>query len=357
MSIRSWLAGVALLLAGGCGSAPPEEHESAAKVPVEVAAAGPARVLESVAAAGVIAAAPGAELTVVAPQPARIAAMPRAEGDSARRGDLLVRFDIPSAGADLAARSAELTQARARAENARAARARVSGLYERGVAARKEVEDAQREVTEAEAAIAQAQQGAAAARQLAARREVRAPFNGVVAKRWRQPGDLVEAASSDPVLRFVDVTRVQIDAQVAAADAPRVRAGQDARIVAPGAADADARVLTAPAVVDAESGTSTIRLEPSGPLPWPVGTPVQVRITTRAQQAAITVPAAAVVREGATACVFVVDASGRAHRREVTLGAQSADRAEILGGVSAGDQVIVRGQAALPDGAEVAIQK
>ncbi len=345
------------LVAGACGSEPPEEHESAARVPVEVVTAGPGTVVETVDAAGVVSAAPGAELTVVAPQPARIAAMPKAEGDTARRGDLLVRFDIPSAGAEVAARSAELAQARARAENAQAALARVTGLYERGVAARKEVEEARRESKEAEAAIAQAQQGVSAAQQLAARREVRAPFNGVVVKRWRQPGDLVEAASSDPVLRFVDVTRVQIDAQVAAADAPRVRAGQHARIAAPGAPDIEARVLTAPALIEAESGTSRIRLASPGRLPWPVGTPVQVHIVTREQQAAVTVPASAVVREGSAASVFVIDGSGHAHRRQVTLGSQSADRVEVTKGVSAGDQAVVRGQAALPDGAEVAVQK
>jgi RND family efflux transporter MFP subunit len=357
MTARLTLATIAALLAGACGVPAPEEHESAAKVPVEIATAGAGAVVETVGAAGVITAAPGAELTVVAPQPARIDAMPKAEGDVARRGDLLVRFDIPSAGADLAARSAELEQARARAENARATVARVTGLFERGVAARKEVEEAQRELKESEAAIAQAQQGTRAAQQLASRREVRAPFNGVVVKRWRQPGDLVEASSTDPVLRFVDVARVQIEAKVAAADSPRVRSGQQASIAAPGAADAGARVLTAPAFVDAESGTSTIRLAPSGQLPWPVGTPVRVRIITRDRQGAVTVPASAVVREAAAVSVFVVDATGHAHRREVTLGAQSSDRVEIVKGVAAGDQVIVRGQAALPDGAEVTIQK
>lgn len=357
MTAGRCLAWAAALLAAGCGSPPPEELASSAKVPVATVAAGPGDVIETVSAAGVVAAAPGAELTVVAPQPARIESMPKAEGERARAGDLIVRFDIPSAGAEVAARSAELTQAHARAENARAAVVRISGLYERGVAARKEVEEAQRELKESEAAIGQAQQGVAAARQLASRREVRAPFGGVVVKRWRQPGDLVEASSSDPVLRFVDLTRVQIDAQVTAADTPRIKAGQRARISAPGAADVEATVLTAPAIVEAESGTASVRLRPAGALPWPVGTPVQVRIFTREQRAAITVPATAVVREGSATSVFIVDSTGHARRRSVSVGAESPDRVEILKGVSATEPVIVRGQAALPDGAEVTIQK
>ena len=41
--------------------------------------------------------APGADLVVTAPEPARIAEMPKAEGDRVRRGDLLVRFEIPVA--------------------------------------------------------------------------------------------------------------------------------------------------------------------------------------------------------------------------------------------------------------------
>ena len=47
-------------------------------------------------ATGVVSPAPGAELVVIAPEPARIVEIPHAEGDRVQQGDVLVRFEIPN---------------------------------------------------------------------------------------------------------------------------------------------------------------------------------------------------------------------------------------------------------------------
>ena len=54
---------------------------------------------------------------------------------------------------------------------------------------------------------------------------VRASFDGVVAKRFHNPGDLVEPSASDPVLRVVDPDRLEVVASIPLADAPRVTMG------------------------------------------------------------------------------------------------------------------------------------
>src|SRR5260370_486889 len=82
--------------------------------------------------------------------------MPKGVGDRVSRGDLLVRFDIPSLDADASERRSALASAQARLTNARAGEQRISGLFQRGVAARKELEDAQRELADAEAVVAAA---------------------------------------------------------------------------------------------------------------------------------------------------------------------------------------------------------
>jgi hypothetical protein len=64
------------------------------------------------------------------------------------------------------------------------------------------------------------------------------------------------------------------------------------------------------------------------------------------------VPAAAVVREGGETAVFVVS-DGKAHRRPVQTGLTDGTNVELMSGISAGDRVIVDGQAGLPDGAPV----
>jgi multidrug efflux pump subunit AcrA (membrane-fusion protein) len=132
-------------------------------------------------AAGVVTPAPGADLVVVAPETARITAIPKGVGERVHRGDVLVRFEIPAAAADVERQEAELRRARAALTTASAAQARARELFERGVAARREVEDADRTVADASAAIAQAQASLDAARTFAARAIVHATFDGVVA--------------------------------------------------------------------------------------------------------------------------------------------------------------------------------
>jgi len=51
-----------------------------------------------------------------------------------------------------------------------------------------------------------------------------------------------------------------------------------------------------------------------------------------------------------------VSAGGTAHRRDVKIGADGADRIEISDGLKAGEQVIVDGAAALDDGMAVRLK-
>jgi len=399
---------IASVLFAGCGGSHSEEEVTAsAPVPVTTRLVVRGTVEAVISATGLIAAAPGAELIVVAPQPARVGRVPKAEGDTVRKGDLLVEFDIPSSQADVAAREAEVAQARARLANARAALTRVQGLFERGVAARKEVEDAQRELTDAEAVLANSEVARASAHRVAARTTVVAPFSGVVAKRWHNPGDLVEAASTDPVLRLVDPARAEVTVAVPASVANRVRPGQQARIRAafdeePGGATSSggasstplnfwpAAVLTRPTVVDPTTATASARValrararsaatgsaartaarsatsratppatppatSPEAPPPPPIGTAVRIDIVTDVHNGTLTVPASAIVREDGHTVVYTVGTDHKAHRHVVTVGIASESAVEILAGVSQGDAVIVRGQEALPDGAAVRV--
>ena len=71
---------------------------------------------------GMVTPAPGADWTIVAPEPARIAELPKAEGDRVAAGDVLVRFDIPTLAAGVVRASAPRSCRRARASRARAPR-------------------------------------------------------------------------------------------------------------------------------------------------------------------------------------------------------------------------------------------
>ena len=350
---------VLLFSASACTHKAVEEVETQAPVPVQVTAAKVQALQSTINAAGIVATAPGAELTVVAPAPARIAEIPKAEGESVRTGDLLVRFDIPSLASDVATKKAAVSQASARLEQDKSTLARLTSLVSQGVAAPREVEDAKRQLAEAEADLEQAKSAVDASVALSGRADVRATFSGVVSKRFHNPGDLVDASASDPVLKIVDPSRIQVVASVPVADLPRIEIGHTAQIVSPGSdAGEPAKVLTRPSQVDPASETTAVRLAFTKPTRLAVGTAVQVQIMAEQHPNALVIPAGAIVRDEGETFVMVAGADNKAHKYPITLGLVTHDLVEVMSGsgINAGDKVIVRGQEELPEGATIAIQ-
>jgi RND family efflux transporter MFP subunit len=344
------------VLAAACGGSVPEEIETKTVVPVTAEPAQTGSIRAVVHTSGIVQPAPGADLLVTAPESARIAEMPKAEGDFVRSGDLLVRFDIPSLGADALAKSAEVAAAEARVENARAAQARARELFDRGVAARKEVEDADRDLAQAEAALNQARAGRGASLTLADRATVRATFNGIVAKRWHNPGDLVEAAAGDPVLRVIDPNRLEVVASVPISDVSRVLVGASAFLSGTLQPTAGAlRVVSRPAAVEPGTAAVPVRLAFVSRIALPAGTPVQVDINAEEHVKVVLVPAEAIVREAEETAVFVV-VGNKAKRRSIVTGLTDAQHVEVRSGLKAGELVITHGQAGLPDDAAISLE-
>ena len=345
------------MTAAGCGKPATEEVETETVVPVTTEAAATGTIRAVIHATGDVNPAAGAELVVVAPEAARILEITKAEGDPVRRGDVLVRFEIPSLGAEVLSKGAEATGAQERLRLARENQTRLQDLFTRGVAARKEVEDATKDVADAEAALAQAQAGRSSAQQLAARATVTAAFNGVIAKRFHNPGDLVEAASSDPVLRVIDPTRLQVDASVPIADLSRIKVGASARVmVADDQPPIPMKVASRPAAVEPGTASAPVRLTFLSVSNLAAGSPVQTEIEAEEHAGVILVPAEALVHEGDETAVFVA-VDKKAQRRAVVVGIVDKDHAEIKSGIKAGEQVITHGQAGLPDGATISTEK
>jgi RND family efflux transporter MFP subunit len=357
LGVGSWKLGVLAIMlcaAMGCSKQAAEEVETKTVVPVKMVPAATGSIRGVVHATGVVSPSPGAELVVIAPGPARIAEIPRAEGDRVQQGDVLVRFEIPNMAAEVQRQVAEVQRALASLANAKANQTRAHDLFDRGVAARKDVEDADRAVADAEAAVAQAEASRAAANTTAARAVVRATFDGIIAKRFHNPGDLVDAAAGDPVLRVIDPRRLEVIASVPLADSSRIVIGAPAHLVAGPAGSPEVRlkVISRPAAVDPGTATIPVRLAFNGPTNFPTGTPVQVDIDAEQHMNVVLIPAPALVREGEETAVFVAKGD-KAERRVVAIGLTDEMDVEIVSGVKEGEMVIVDGQAGLPDGATI----
>jgi RND family efflux transporter MFP subunit len=351
-------AACGLLLAGaGCRREAPAEQAARAEQTVAVVAraaeVGSLRTI--VRASGTVVPAAGAEFLATAPEPARVVEVGKEAGAAVASGDLLVRFELPSAIRDVARLGADLASTEAELERARVAQARAREFAERGLIPRIERDAADRAFADAQAAVERARTVESAAAAAADKAIVRAPFDGIVAARLHNPGDLVQGAGTDPVLRVVDPRRLEIGAFVAAADAARVLPGATARTISP----TDGRIIRlmvtphAAAPRPAADGTVPVRLEFAEPITdLPVDTRVEVDIDADERTNVVFVAPEAVLMENGQAFVFVANAD-RAERRTITTGLADEQRIEVTSGLAAGDLVITQGHIGLTNGERI----
>ena len=307
---------------------------------------------ETVSAVGSVVPQTAADLLVSAPEPGSIAELPKQEGETVQAGEVVLKLDVPSVTAELATRQLEVSEATTKMELAKAEAARIGGLYDKGLTARTQAEAARAAYLAAEAALGQARGRLEAARAAEAATVVRARFTGVVVKRWHIVGDAVNAGDSDPILRIVDMTKLQISLPVSGGDATRILPGQTAEV----------QTETGPvsAVVALKLGTPSattpntdVRLNFLAPTTLPLDTPVQVSVLVNERRDVLVVPADAVQRVESQTFVWMIDSNNQATRREIRIGYIAGNLAEVVSGLKAGEAVITAGIAELTEGIRV----
>jgi RND family efflux transporter MFP subunit len=345
------------LMAVACGRQAPSEsvddRQTAVAVAAQPAATGSLRAV--VQAGGLVVPAEGAEFLLVAPESARVLEITKAAGDPVASGEVLVRLDLPGAVQDLARQRADVAGAQARLESARNGHSRIRDFVARGLVPRLDLDAADRELSDAQAALDRANAQFTAADTAAGRGVVRAPFAGIVATRLHNPGDLVQPAVTDPILRIVDPRRMEVAASVAAADAARVLPGASARIANPtDGSSFRLSVINRSVASAATGGLVPVRLLPAEPLPIATDTPVAVEIDAEERTGVVFVSPDVVIRDGGQMVVMVAEGD-RAQRRVVTTGLLTDDRIEIVSGLARGELVITQGQIGLADGALISV--
>ena len=183
--------------------------------------------------------------------------------------------------------------------------------------------------------------------------EITAPFDGIVAKKWADVGDL--ATPGKPLIDIEDPSALQMEADVPDGIASSIQKDSSLKIRV-GSADAEVAgvVREIAPVADPNSRTFHVKLD----LPPTAGLmPGQfARLAVPVGDAnTIRVPAAAVIQRGQMELVFVV-ANGHAQLRIVRIGRRVADEFEVVSGLNSGDQIVTEGAAALTDGQPVTIK-
>jgi RND family efflux transporter MFP subunit len=298
---------------------------------------------------------PRAQVQLVAEVQARLMRVVRDEGDRVAAGELLAVLDATDYRLANDRARAALAVAEANRSHALAERARAESLLKTGGITAKDKLSAEVALQVAEASVAQVKAEAAISAQQLSRAEIRAPFAGRVAKRHADPGAML--ASGTPVFTFVDDAVLEFRAPVPSAHYGKAKIGQsvDVRVDALGDRALTGTLARVSPLVEERTRSFEVTVELKGQ-PELVGglfARAVVRIGTVA--GALVVPPAALQRDAAqtgAAQAFVVK-DGKAERRSVTLGVETADAIQVTSGLAAGDMVVLDPPVALASGAPV----
>ena len=350
-----------------CRRAAQRDTEAEPAVPVTVERVRLGNIRGTVSATGIVSTPPGATFAVVAPQQARIAEIAKNVGDPVKTGEPLVRFEFPSLRAQTVVNAAAVKAAELRVQQAQLAQNRVKALVAQGAASRTELDDVDRELAAAEGELLTARAATTVAETQSQNTTIRAPFDGTVAERLRNPGDSVRPEDSDPILRLVDPRQVQITAVVSVADAARFVVGAAARAVSEGGPSRGApsprsaagaptllRVVSRPAP-EAGAKTVEVALAFDTPAELQPGTQVGLEIDAEQRSNVPLVPAFAVLKDDPNQPFVVVAAGDVAERRPVVIGLVDAENIEILSGLKSGELIITQGHSALRDGTPISV--
>ena len=340
-------AALASGLAGAACTRPESDEEIvSAEVPTisaEIGLVTRRDLVEPLLVRGAIAALPNEDVKLASQVPGRVVAMRVAEGDAVRAGEVVAEIETPPLEDQQRQARAALSQAKAALENARLNLARTERLFERGIAAGKEVEDARAQGAAAEAGLAVAQAALATADRQLSRARVTSPISGQVVKRFVGVGEQVDGTAGQPLLEVANVDRVEVAAHVAADHLGRVRVGQPAAIVSDAYPDRvfDGEVIAIAPAIDAATNTALVRIRVTntGRL-LKVGMFAQARIGLLEKKGVLVVPPAAVSKGEEGAAVYVVSGE-EATRTAVKIGLETPEAVEVLSGVREGQKVLV----------------
>jgi RND family efflux transporter MFP subunit len=353
MSGRNLACATALaVVALGCGRSSEPNAEGAALVVTARVTSGP--VTDWLRLYGRVAPPPDRDATLAPLVPGALVEVPVREGQAVKTGDVLARVDGALLGDALRAAEAAERRTVAEAEFRKRAALRTRALFEKGVSSGQEAEADEAAAVAADSAVAEAASAAATARRRSAYADLRAPFDGIVLRVLRRPGDVVDGTPTTPVVQLASLDGAQVAADATGEGLVRIEKGQTAEV---GLKDGTSRlghVLRVARAVDPASGSGEVRVAFEGASsPWPLGLGVEVRIAVKRKEGATVVPTRALRKGESGKTEVVVVENAKAVVREVQIGLHEGDVVEIVSGLSVGETVVVDDPVGLAEGTPV----
>lgn len=313
------------------------------------------------------------QVSVGAQASGQIKSLSVALGDSIKKGQLIAEIDamkqendlrntqaaLLSAEALLGSRQALVKQAELnfqRQKELLAADAISRQTYEQAEAT---LGTTRADIKTSEAQISQARIAADTAQVNLSYTRILAPMDGVVVALVAQQGQTVNANQSAPIIiKLALLDTITVKAQISEADVVRVKPGQKVYFTILGAPEKRyyttlRSVDPAPDSIVTDTATTVntaTAIYYNGLLDVPnpegllrISMTAQVYVVLNEAKGVITIPSAAITQSGrrGAASVRVVNAEGKAEKRELKVGMNNNVNAEILEGLAVGDKVVL----------------
>jgi membrane fusion protein, heavy metal efflux system len=292
---------------------------------------------------------------VFSPYSGRITRVIAGLGDSVKAGQPLATIEA----SEFAQAQSDLATALAQLKLARTSETRRHALYDAKGGSMADWLQSQADLSTAEASVRsvrnrlrilgyseQAIDGLGSDEHTGAGAQIVAPISGVIVDRQLGPGQYAQAGGSTPVFTIADMSSVWMVGNVREADAGHVKRGQTVEVGVLAYPDRTftARVIYVAPTIDPNTHRLTVRAvidNADGALKPEMF--ASFRILTSEGAEAPAVPASAVVYEGDSAHVWVLQSADAIAIRPIRAGRASDGFVEVLDGLKPGERVVTRG--------------
>jgi membrane fusion protein (multidrug efflux system) len=224
-------------------------------------------------------------------------------------------------------------------------------LIEKSLASKQDLDNA-----DAAMKVAQANFDAASTRLSYSR--IVAPFDGIIIKRYLDPGALV-TANNATLFTLMNLDNVKIVVNVPEKDVPFVYQIRTALVTLDALPNKEfkGKVTRFSEAIDLSTRTMAIQIEIANPshIIKP-GMFATIQMTVAEHQNAITVPTNALLKDEIGQYVFTLD-DKKVKRMRVQAGVEQVERTEIISGLTGDETIITVGQQFVKDGGQVTVQR
>jgi len=352
------LAVVALLLGlAGCGGDPAEVEASSAIAPrVMVAPVEAHRVVEQIQAAGDLIA--KEEASVSTEVGGLVTEILLDEGEAVEKGTAVLEIDPERRELELYSRQAGVARAKAGLQEQERETKRVQTLGSRDIASQAQRDQAETQLQRARSELAEARAQLGLAERALRDASVKAPFPGLIARRYVSQGEFISPGQK--LFDLVALDPIEIEFRLAEVDSARVAIGSEIDVRVAPYPDQVFRANVSVISPRIDPATRTLRVKgvltnTDGRLRPGLFARVDLGVSNRSGVAMILEDAVLQRADGSVA--FRLVDGNRVQRRILTTGLYQDGYVEVVAGLEIGDLVVVRGHAGLVDGAVVALRR